>query len=156
MAFGTNIFYLEVRSMKNKFSRYYFLNVQTFGVLLFCHILMASVSFIRWKSDGYFSLILFFQTYIVMPIIMYIICVAILGYWVFQKAVIEKEGIEILFFKKSIKKVDWNTILSIEKTSHMKNPALKIELQNDEVIYLDNRKPIRRAIEFYSGKQIGN
>lgn len=142
--------------MKNKFNRYYFLNVQSFGALLFCHILMTSVPFIRWQSDGYFSLILFFQACIVMPIVMYLIYVGILGYWVFQKVVIKNEGIEILFFKKSIKKVDWNTILSIEKTCHMKNPALKIELPNNEAIYLDNRKPIRRAIEFYSGKQIGN
>ena len=72
----------------------------------------------------------------------------------FQKVIINNEGIEIFFFKKSIKKIDWDMILSIEKTCHMKNPALKIELPNEEEMYLDNRKSIREAIQFYSGKQI--
>ena len=140
--------------MKNKFNRYYFLNIQSFGALLFCHILMTSVPFVRWQSDGYFSLILFFQAGIILPLVMYITFTGLLGYWAFQKVVIGAKGIEILLFKKCIKKIDWDEILSIEKTSHMKNPALEIELLNEEVIYLDNRKPIRQAIEFYFGKQI--
>lgn len=139
--------------MKNTFNRYYFTNMQVFGALLFCHILMASVPFIRWQSDGYFSLILFFQACIAMPLIMYVIFIVLLGSWLFEKVVISTKGIEILFFKKSIKKIDWDVILSIEKTCHMKNPALKIQLSNEEEIYLDDRKPIRQAIEFYSGKQ---
>ena len=138
--------------MKNKFNRYYFLYIQSFGALLFCHILMTSVPFVRWQSDGYFSLILFFQAGIILPLVMYITFTGLLGYWVFQKVVIGAKGIEILLFKKCIKKIDWDEILSIEKTSHMKNPALKIELQNAEVIYLDNRKTIRKAIEFYSNR----
>lgn len=141
--------------MKNKFNRYYFLNMQSFGTLLFCHVLMLIVPIYRMFSNEKFSFVLFLQIGIIVPLIMYLTYVAILGFWVFQKVVIDNEGIEIFFFNKSIKKADWNTITSIEKEYHMKNPALKIELSNDEVVYLDNRKPIRQAIEFYYGKQIG-
>ena len=136
--------------MKNKFNRYYFLNMQVFGTLLFVHMLMISVPLIRWQSDGEFSLVLFFQSCIIMPLIMYLIVIALGCYEIFQKIVINNEGIQIFRFKKCIKKVDWDTILSIEKTWHNRNPALKIELPNEEEIYLDDRKPIRRAIEFYS------
>ena len=76
-------------------------------------------------------------------------------FWVFRKVVINNEGIEIFQFKKCIKKVDWDMILSIEKACHHRNPGLKNQLPNEEEIYLDDRKPIRQAIEFYSGKQIG-
>ena len=141
--------------MKNKFNLNYFTNVYLFGTLMFCHILTISVPLVRWQSDGYFSLILFFQACIALPLMMYVVFIVVGIDLIFQKVVISTKGIEILFFKKSIKKIDWDTILSIEKTSHNRNPALKIQLPNEEAIYLDNRKQIRQAIEFYSGMQIG-
>ncbi len=141
--------------MKNKFNRYYFLNMQMFGTLLFVHMLMISVPLICWPSNAEFSLVLFFQICIILPLIPSLMYICLGCYWVFQKVIIYNDGIEIFWFKKCVKKVDWDVILSIEKTSHNKNQALKIELPNEEFIYLDNRKPIRRAIEFYSGKQIG-
>lgn len=75
-------------------------------------------------------------------------------YVVFQKVIINSEGIEIWLFKRCIKKYTWNSISKIENSHHMRNPALKITLQNDEVFYLERRKPIIRVIEFYSNKQI--
>ena len=141
--------------MKNKFNKYYLLTMQVFGTLLFCHMLMISGPFIRWYRDGEFSFELLLQFGIIMPLMMYVFCIAVGCYGIFQKVLINNEGIEIFFFKKSIKKVDWDVILSIEKSFHDMNPALKIELPNEEEIYLEDRKPIRQAIEFYSGKQIG-
>lgn len=140
--------------MKNKFNRYYILNMQFSITMLLIHLLtiVAPISYLI--SGKNINLILFFQICIILPLIPSLVYICLGCYWVFQKVVINNEGIEILFFKKSIKKIDWDTILSIEKTSHMKNPALKIELPNEEAIYLDNRKPIRRAIEFYSNIKI--
>lgn len=138
--------------MKNKFNRYYFFNIQFCISMLLIHLLTIVAPLSYLISGKNINLLLFFQICIILPLIPSLVYICLGCYWAFQKVVINNEGLEILFFKKCIKKVDWNTILSIEKTSHMKNPALKIELQNAEVIYLDNRKTIRKAIEFYSNR----
>ena len=140
--------------MKNKFYLHFFYNLCTFISMLFILALLL-IGILYASSTGNsltFLQIVQFLTLALSPFILY---VGFGCFWVFRKVVINNEGIEIFFFKKCIKKVDWDVILSIEKTSHNRNPALKIELPNEEEIYLDDRKPIRRAIEFYSGKQIG-
>ena len=138
--------------MKNKFYQYFFNNLcLLIGILwLLVLILFASLAYSIENSLSFtFWELLHVVALAVVP---FIGCFSLGSYWLLRKVVINYEGIEIYFFRKSIRKIDWNTILSIEKTSHMKNPALKIELQNAEVIYLDNRKAIRKAIEFYSDR----
>ncbi|MCH5180714.1 MAG: hypothetical protein J1F32_05845 [Erysipelotrichales bacterium] len=70
-------------------------------------------------------------------------------YWIFQKVIINEEGIEIRL-KKTIIKYVWNEITSVEETTIMKNPALRIKNINGSEIHLDKRKSIVRAIEYYS------
>lgn len=140
--------------MKNKFNRYYFLNMQFSITMLFIHILMIVAPLSYLISGENINLILFFQICIILPLIPSLIYICLGGYWIFQTLTINREGIEIFFFRKSIKKVYWNTIASICKTYHNKSPSLKVALSNGNAIYLDNRKPIIQAIEHYSGKKI--
>lgn len=122
--------------------------------MVLIHILMTIVPLGYLISGKNINIILFFQICIILPLIPSLMYICLGCYWAFQKVLINSDGIEIFFFKKSIKKVNWGTVFSITQTNHNKSPSLKIELSNEDVIYLDNRKPIRQAIEFYSGKQI--
>ena len=140
--------------MKNKFNRYFFLNMQFSITMVLIHVLMTIAPLAYLISGKNINIILFFQICIILPLIPSLMYICLGCYWVFQKVLINSDGIEILFFNKSIKKVNWDTVLSITQTNHNKSPSLKIELSNEDVIYLDNRKPIRQAIEFYSNKQI--
>ena len=140
--------------MKNKFNRHFLKNMQTGGTLVFVHILALTVPFIRWYRDGEFSFELFLQFGIIIPFILYLMYFGVGFYCVFQTVIINNEGIEIWLFKKCLKKYPWNKISRIEESWHMRNPALKITLVNDYEIYLEKRKPIIRAIEYYSAIKI--
>lgn len=138
--------------MKNKFFRYYFLNMQFAIAMVFIQVLTMIAPLSALISGDGISIVLFFQICVIAPLIPSFLYACLGCYWAFQKVVINSDGIEIFFLKKSIKKVDWTTVSSIRKTNHNKCPSLEIELSNKDLIYLDNRKPIIRAIEYYSGK----
>lgn len=140
--------------MKNKFNRYFLSNIQTVGTLVFCHILMLIVPIFRWFSDGKFSFVLFLQFGIILPLVVYLLYFGFGFYGVFQTVIINSEGIEIWLFKKCLKKYSWSSISSIREDWHMRNPALKVTLGFDNEIYLENRKSIVRAIEYYSDIKI--
>ena len=140
--------------MKNKFNRYYFLNIQFSITMLFIHILMIVAPLSYLISGENINLILFFQICIILPLILSLIYICLGGYWIFQTLTINREGIEIWLFKKRLKKYSWSRISSIQESWHMRNPALKITLVNDDEVYLEKRKPIIRAIEYYSAIKI--
>lgn len=68
-------------------------------------------------------------------------------YWLFQTVTIDDSGISIYFFHKVIRKVSWKEIESIEKCSHLTNPALRLIVHNQKPLFLDRRKKIISAIE---------
>lgn len=89
-------------------------------------------------------------------ILLVIICMVfilffLLGfYWIFQKVVIDNEGIKIVLLGKTLKHVNWNQIESIEKSNWMRNPVLKVKtFSNPYCIYLDYRKKIITAIKMF-------
>ena len=139
--------------MKNKFNQYFFSNLCNFIAWLFVIVLLFIALLYSSSIDNSFTLgqISLFLVLSIVPFLLYI-CLA--PHLVFQKVIINSEGIEIWFFKKCIKQYTWNSILKIENSNHMKNPALKITLQNENVFYLDKRKAIIRVIEFYSNKRV--
>lgn len=67
-------------------------------------------------------------------------------YWFFQKVMITNNYIRIIFLGKTINEYLWSDVTNIKKSNHLKNPALKITLQNGDFLYLDDRKKIRYAI----------
>ena len=89
-------------------------------------------------------------------ILLVIICMVfilffLLGfYWIFQKVVIDNEGIKIVLLGKTLKHVNWNQIESIEKSNWMRNPVLKIKTLDDPYyIHLDYRKKIIEAVNVF-------
>lgn len=139
--------------MKGKFYQYFFSNLCNFIAWLFIIALLLIASLYASSIGNPFTIeqVILFLALSLLPFLLYI-CLA--PRLVFQKVVITSEGIEICFFKKCIKKCTWNSILKIEDSNHMKNPALKITLQNEDVFYLDKRKAIVQAIRFYSDKHM--
>ena len=141
--------------MKNKFYRYYFLNMQFAIVMVFIQVLTMIAPLSALISGDGISIVLFFQICVIAPLIPSFLYACFGCYWAFQKVVINSDGIEIWFFKRCIKKYTWNSILKVENSYHNRFPALKITLQNDDVFYLERRRPIIRAIEFNFDKPIG-
>ena len=52
----------------------------------------------------------------------------------------------IVFLGKTISEYLWTDVANIKKSNYLKNPVLKITLQNGNFLYLDDRKKIRYAI----------
>lgn len=75
-------------------------------------------------------------------------------YFIFQKVIINEDGIKIVLIHKLMREHKWEEIETIEEANIMKNPALRIKLFNGSEIHLDNRKKIVNAIEKYSNKEI--
>lgn len=71
-------------------------------------------------------------------------------YWFFQKVIISRNGIKIVFLGKTLKEYLWNDVDNIVRSSYIKNPALKIILRNSSFFYLDDRKKVRYAISAVS------
>ena len=137
--------------MKNRFIKNLYQNLCNGGVVLLLDIFLivgycCSLAEPQ-PNDGW----------ILLPIVLLItILFFIIGfYWIFKMVEIGNCGITIKLMNKTLRDYPWDEISSITKTIYMKNPALKIEIANEKPIYLDDRKSIIRAIEFYSDKQIG-
>ena len=137
--------------MKNKFNRYYRTNIETGLVLVCIHVMLLSVTIYLWLRDGEVPYI---ELFLIAPLILYLMYFGLGFYGVFQTVIINSDGIEIWLFKKCLKKYSWSRISSIQESWHMRNPALKITLVNDNEIYLEKRKSILRAIEYYSDIKI--
>ncbi|MBQ3253025.1 MAG: hypothetical protein IJA65_00580, partial [Acholeplasmatales bacterium] len=75
-------------------------------------------------------------------------------YWIFQKVIIDDNGIRIILINKIIKECKWYEIDIIEEANIMKNPAIRIKNIDGTEIHLDKRKSIIQALEKYSKKKI--
>lgn len=136
--------------MKKRFIKNLYQNLSNGGaVLLFDIILIAGgcISLTEPQPNG--GWIMFPMTLFITMLFFFI------GfYWIFKVVDIGNHGITIKLLNKTIRDCPWSEILSISKTCYMKNPALKIVLSNEDILYLDDRKSIIRAIEHCSGRKI--
>ena len=135
--------------MKHKFFKNLFQSISCFIGLLFGEALLLVV-FFAFDNKDKTVLNLLLLTFIIPALLFFTIGL----YWVFQKVIISKEGIKILFIKRVVKEYEWNEVECVEVSNYMKNPALKIILNDSSEFYLDKRKSIIRAIEFYSNKTV--
>lgn len=71
-------------------------------------------------------------------------------YWIFQKVIIDENGIKIVLFNKIIKETKWKEIETIKEEIIKSNLSLRIILINGSKIRLDHRKSIIKAINIYS------
>ena len=76
------------------------------------------------------------------------------GYFIFQILVINEKGIQIIFFKKIIKEINWKDIFSIREGNINKNPVYIIKTNNGNELRIDKRKKILNCLEVYYKKDI--
>ena len=135
--------------IKNKFYKNLFKSLSALGGILIVYIpcIFGYIESIKYESDlGWIML--------VAPLSLFILYFLIGFYWIFQKVIIDDNGIRIILINKIIKECKWCQIDIIEEANIMKNPAIKIKLIDGSEIHLDKRKSIIQALEKYSKKKI--
>ena len=135
--------------LKNKFYKNLFQSLSALGGILIVYIpcIFGYIESIKYESDlGWIML--------VAPLSLFILYFLIGFYWIFQKVIIDDNGIRIILINKIIKECKWYEIDIIEEANIMKNPAIRIKNVDGTEIHLDKRKSIIKALEKYSKKKI--
>ncbi len=135
--------------LKNKFYKNLFQSLSALGGILIVYIpcIFGYIESIKYGSDlGWIML--------VAPLSLFILYFLIGFYWIFQKVIIDDNGIRIILINKIIKECKWYEIDIIEEANIMKNPAIRIKNIDGTEIHLDKRKSIIQALEKYSKKKI--
>ena len=135
--------------LKNKFYKNLFQSLSALGGILIVYIpcIFGYIESIKYESDlGWIML--------VAPLSLFILYFLIGFYWIFQKVIIDDNGIRIIFINKIIKECKWYEIDIMEEANIMKNPAIRIKNIDGTEIHLDKRKSIIQALEKYSKKKI--
>lgn len=135
--------------LKNKFYKNLFQSLSALGGILIVYIpcIFGYIESIKHESDlGWIML--------VAPLSLFILYFLIGFYWIFQKVIIDDNGIRIILINKIIKECKWHEIDIIEEANIMKNPAIRIKNIDGTEIHLDKRKSIIQALEKYSKKKI--
>ena len=131
--------------IKQKFCKNLFQGISFFAVIMIFVILLVFgfISSVDLEANNGWILL-------VIAISLLLLYFAFGFYWIFQMVIINEKGIQIVLFNKIISYYTWQEIESIEETSIMKNPALRIKITNGSEIHLDKRKKIILAIEYYN------
>lgn len=135
--------------LKNKFYKNLFQSLSALGGILIVYIpcIFGYIESIKYESDlGWIML--------VAPLSLFILYFLIGFYWIFQKVIIDDNGIRIILINKIIKECKWYEIDIMEEANIMKNPAIRIKNIDGTEIHLDKRKSIIQALEKYSKKKI--
>lgn len=135
--------------LKNKFYKNLFQSLSALGGILIVYIpcIFGYIESIKYESNlGWIML--------VAPLSLFILYFLIGFYWIFQKVIIDDNGIRIIFINKIIKECKWYEIDIMEEANIMKNPAIRIKNIDGTEIHLDKRKSIIQALEKYSKKKI--
>lgn len=135
--------------LKNKFYKNLFQSLSALGGILIVYIpcIFGYIESIKYGSDlGWIML--------VAPLSLFILYFLIGFYWIFQKVIIDDNGIRIILINKIIKECKWYEIDIIEEANIMKNPAIRIKNIDGTEIHLDKRKSIIQVLEKYSKKKI--
>ena len=135
--------------LKNTFYKNLFQSLSTLGGILIVYIpfIFGYIESIKHESDlGWIIL--------VAPLSLFILYFLIGFYWIFQKVIIDDNGIRIILINKIIKECKWHEIDVIEEANIMKNPAIRIKNIGGTEIHLDKRKSIIQVLEKYSKEKI--
>ena len=135
--------------LKNKFYKNLFQSLSALGGILIVYIpcIFGYIESIKYESDLGWILL-------VAPLSLFILYFLLGFYWIFQKVIIDDNGIRIILINKIIKECKWYEIDIIEEANIMKNPAIRIKNVDGTEIHLDKRKSIIKALEKYSKKKI--
>ena len=135
--------------LKNTFYKNLFLSLSILGGISIVYIpcIFGYIESIKYESDLGWILL-------VAPLSLFILYFLLGFYWIFQKVIIDDNGIRIILINKIIKECKWYEIDIIEEANIMKNPTIRIKNIDGTEIYLDKRKSIIQALEKYSEKKI--
>ena len=120
-------------------------------ICTFISAIMISFAFLLGfidKSDSYKHMYWWLDLGI--PILINLLFFILGSYIIFQKVIISKNGIKVVFLRKTIVNYSWDQIISIEKKHRFRNPVLEIKVISGKMLYLDRRKKIIRAIIEFS------
>ena len=134
--------------LKNKFYKNLFQSLSALGGIIVVYIpcIFGYIESIKYESDlGWIML--------VAPLSLFILYFLIGFYWIFQKVIIDDNGIRIILINKIIKECKWYEIDIIEEANIMRNPAIRIKNVDGTETHLDKRKSIIQALEKYSKKK---
>ena len=135
--------------LKHKFYKNLFQTISYFSVIMIFEIFLLMGFFFSLKYEHNFGWIL-----LIISLSLIVLYFLIGFYWIFQKVIINEQGIKIVLFIKTIKVCKWDEIDIIEEANIMRNPAIKIKIIDGTEIHLDKRKQIVKAIEIYSQNKI--
>lgn len=130
--------------MKNIFYKNLFQSLSFFLSIMVLEICLLSGFFISLNYENNYGWIL-----IILSLFLFVIYFLVGFYWIFQKVIFNENGIKIVLINKIISEHKWNEIKTIKKINIMRNPALKIILNDGSEIHLDERKSIIKVIEKY-------
>ena len=135
--------------LKHKFYKNLFQSLSVLGAILIVYIpcIFGYVASLKYESDLGWILL-------VAPLSLFVLFFLIGFYWIFQKVIIDDNGIRIILINKITKECKWYEIDIIEEANIMKNPAIRIKNVDGTEIHLDKRKSIIQALEKYSKKKI--
>ena len=135
--------------IKNKFFKNLLQSLSALGGILIVYIpcIFGYIESIKYGSDLGWILL-------VAPLSLFILYFLIGFYWIFQKVIIDDNGIRIILINKIIKECKWYEVDIIEEANIMKNLAIRIKNIDGTEIHLDKRKSIIQALEKYSKKKI--
>ena len=130
--------------LEKKFFKNLYQTINWLGVILVLQIPLIA---------GYFDSLQFGENngwlLLVISAIIVFLFFAIGFYWFFQKVVIDKNGITILFFNKIIKHIAYCEVEKCKITFVMRSPSITIYTINKKHINLDHRKKITESLRYY-------
>ena len=135
--------------LKNKFFKNLFQSISAFVAIFVVYIPCIFGFFESLKYESNLGWIL-----LVAPLSLYVLFFLFGFYWIFQKVIIDDNGIRIILINKIIKECKWYDIDIMDEANIMKNPAIRIKNIDGTEIHLDKRKSIIQALEKYSKKKI--
>ena len=131
--------------LKHKFYKNLFQTISYFSVIMIFEIFLLMGFFFSLKYEHNFGWIL-----LIISLSLIVLYFLIGFYWIFQKVIINEQGIKIVLFIKTIKVCKWDEIDIIEEANIMRNPAIKIKIIDGTEIHLDKRKKIIDLIKKYN------
>lgn len=127
--------------IEKKFFKNLYQTIPNIGAIMVLEIPVLAGYFCSLQYEDNFGFVLLIVTAVIACLYF-----VISFYWIFQKVIISKTSIKIIFLGKIIREYFWDNVDSIKRVNHLKNPSLKITFRDGSFIHLDDRKKIRRII----------
>ena len=74
-------------------------------------------------------------------------------YWIFQKVIIDKDGVKVVFFNKVISKYSFDDIDYYAFTNHRRNPSITFKMKDEKLLHIDRRKKALDCLKHYKVKE---